>query len=153
MSPLPYRDNVGACLFGRDGRVLLARRADIADAWQLPQGGLDAGETPQEAVLREVHEELGTDRVVVLAEHPDWLAYDLPAHVVGVALGGRYRGQRQKWFALRFTGADADIRLDAHPPAEFDAWRWVDLAEIPALTVDFRRPIYAALAREFARFA
>lgn len=162
MSPdpgaLPYRLNVGAVLFGPDGRVLVCRRADLPNAegapggWQLPQGGMDEGEDPRLAVLRELAEEIGTDRAEIIGEHPAWLTYDLPPELVGVALGGRYRGQRQKWFALRFLGADADIRLDADPHPEFDAWRWVPLAELPALAVSFKQAIYQELAREFARF-
>ncbi|TQF82517.1 RNA pyrophosphohydrolase [Elioraea sp. Yellowstone] len=158
-SLLPYRPNVGAVLFAPDGRVLVCRRADLPNAegapggWQLPQGGLDEGEDPRSAVLRELAEEIGTDRAEILAEHPDWLTYDLPPRLVGVALGGRYRGQRQKWFALRFLGTDADIRLDADPHPEFDAWRWVPIEDLPALAVDFKRDIYAELARAFARFA
>lgn len=162
MSPdpaaLPYRANVGAVLFSADGRVLVCRRADLrngeaaAGGWQLPQGGMDEGEDPRRAVLRELAEEIGTDRADIIGEHPGWLSYDLPPGLVGVALGGRYRGQRQKWFALRFRGADADIRLDADPHPEFDAWRWVALAELPALAVSFKRAIYQELAREFARF-
>jgi putative (di)nucleoside polyphosphate hydrolase len=156
---LPYRDCVGAVLFGPDGRVLVARRADLPNAegaaggWQLPQGGMDAGEDPRHAVLRELAEEIGTDKAAILAEHPDWLTYDLPAELIGKALGGRYRGQRQRWFALRFLGVDADIRLDLDPHPEFDAWRWVALAELPALAVPFKRAIYEILARDFARFA
>ncbi|MCS6932503.1 MAG: RNA pyrophosphohydrolase [Acetobacteraceae bacterium] len=156
---LPYRRNVGACLFDRRGLVLMCRRADVPNAegpaggWQLPQGGMDEGEDPRAAVLRELAEEIGTDKAEILAEHPDWLAYDLPEHLVGKALGGRYRGQTQRWFALRFTGRDEDIRLDADPHPEFDAWRWVPLAEIPSLIVPFKRPIYEVLARDFARFA
>ncbi|WP_439576392.1 RNA pyrophosphohydrolase [Elioraea sp.] len=163
MSPdpasLPYRPNVGAVLFGPDGRVLVCRRADLPNAegvpggWQLPQGGLDEGEDPRAAVLRELAEEIGTDRAEIIGEHPGWLIYDLPPGLLGVALGGRYRGQRQKWFALRFLGTDADIRLDADPHPEFDAWRWADLAELPALAVTFKRAIYAELARSFVRFA
>lgn len=156
---LPYRLNVGAVVFGSDGRVLVCRRADLPNAegapggWQLPQGGMDEGEDPRVAVLRELAEEIGTDRAEILAEHPDWLTYDLPPELVGKALGGRYRGQRQKWFALRFLGTDADIRLDADPHPEFDAWRWAELAELPALAVSFKRAIYAELARAFAPFA
>jgi putative (di)nucleoside polyphosphate hydrolase len=156
---LPYRPNVGAVLFGPDGRVLVCRRADLPNAegapggWQLPQGGLDEGEDPRLAVLRELAEEIGTDRARIIAEHPRWLTYDLPPELIGIALGGRYRGQRQKWFALRFLGSDADIRLDADPHPEFDAWRWVPLDDLPALAVAFKRPIYEELAREFARFA
>ncbi|MFN6956129.1 MAG: RNA pyrophosphohydrolase [Acetobacteraceae bacterium] len=156
---LPYRPNVGACLFDRRGLVLMCRRADMpatevqGGSWQLPQGGLDEGEDPRAAVLRELAEEIGTDKAEILAEHPDWLTYDLPGHLVGKALGGRYRGQKQRWFALRFTGNDADIRLDTAAHPEFDAWRWVPLAEIPALIVPFKRPIYEVLARDFSRFA
>jgi putative (di)nucleoside polyphosphate hydrolase len=156
---LPYRPNVGAVLFNRSGRVFVARRADLPNAegeaggWQLPQGGIDRGEDPRTAVLRELAEEIGTDRAEIIGEHPDWLIYDLPSHLLGVALGGRYRGQRQRWFALRFTGKDADIRLDADPDPEFDAWRWADLAELPILAVDFKRAIYQTLAESFARFA
>lgn len=156
---LPYRPNVGAVLFGPDGRVLVCRRADLPNAegapggWQLPQGGMDDGEDPRVAVMRELAEEIGTDRAEIIGEHPGWLTYDLPPELLGVALGGRYRGQRQKWFALRFLGTDADIRLDADPHPEFDAWRWAELAELPALAVGFKRAIYAELARSFARFA
>jgi putative (di)nucleoside polyphosphate hydrolase len=159
MSALPYRPNVGAVLFNRDGLVFVARRADLPNAegeaggWQLPQGGIDAGEDPRGAVLRELAEEIGTDRAEIIGEHPDWLIYDLPPHLVGVALKGRYRGQRQRWFALRFTGDDRDIRLDLDPHPEFDAWRWTRLQELPALAVTFKRPIYEILTRSFARFA
>ena len=124
-----------------------------AGGWQLPQGGIDADEDPRAAVLRELAEEIGTDRAEIIGEHPEWLTYDLPPDLVGVALGGRYRGQRQRWFALRFTGDDSDIRLDLDPHPEFDAWRWAELAELPALAVDFKRPIYEVLALAFARFA
>jgi putative (di)nucleoside polyphosphate hydrolase len=156
---LPYRPNVGAVLFDARGRVFVARRADLPNAegapggWQLPQGGIDADEDPRAAVLRELAEEIGTGRATIIGEHPDWLTYDLPPHLLGVALGGRFRGQRQRWFALRFTGSDADIRLDADPHPEFDAWRWAPLAELPALAPDFKRSIYRILAQSFARFA
>lgn len=159
MSELPYRANVGAVLFNRDGLVFVARRADLPNAegpaggWQLPQGGIDADEAPHTAVLRELAEEIGTDRATIVAEHPDWLTYDLPPHLVGIALKGRYRGQRQRWFALRFTGEDSDIRLDLDPHPEFDTWRWVELHDLPALAVDFKRTIYEVLAKSFARFA
>jgi putative (di)nucleoside polyphosphate hydrolase len=159
MSDLPYRPNVGAVLFNRDGKVFVARRADLPNAegeaggWQLPQGGIDPGENPRAAVLRELAEEIGTDLAEIIGEYPGWLTYDLPPALVGVALGGRYRGQRQRWFALRFTGSDADIRLDLDPDPEFDAWCWVELHELPALAVDFKRSIYAALVRAFAQCA
>jgi len=159
MTELPYRANVGAVLFNREGLVFVARRADLPNAegpaggWQLPQGGIDPQEDPRTAVLRELAEEIGTDHARIIGEHPDWLTYDLPPHLVGVALKGRYRGQRQRWFALRFTGQDGDIRLDADPDPEFDAWRWAELRELPALAVDFKRPIYEVLVGSFGRFA
>lgn len=156
---LPYRRCVGALLFNRDGLVLVARRADLPNAegaaggWQLPQGGIDAGEDPRIAVFRELEEEIGTAKAAVIAEHPDWLAYDLPEELLGKALGGRYRGQTQRWFALRFLGEDGDIRLDLDPHPEFDAWRWARLDELPGLAVAFKRGIYATLARDFAGIA
>jgi putative (di)nucleoside polyphosphate hydrolase len=156
---LPYRPNVGAVLFNPAGLIFVARRADLPNAegapggWQLPQGGMDEGEDPAVAVFRELEEEIGTARAEILAEHPEWLSYDLPPELVGKALGGKYRGQRQKWFALRFLGADSDIRLDLDPHPEFDAWRWARLAELPAMAVGFKRAIYERLAVDFARFA
>ncbi len=159
MSDLPYRPNVGAVLFDRRGLVFVARRADLPNAegapggWQLPQGGIDEHEDPRAAVLRELAEEIGTDRATIIGEHPDWLTYDLPPELIGRALGGRYRGQRQRWYALRFDGTDADIRLDLDPHPEFDAWRWAPLEELPSLAVGFKLPIYQVLAQSFARFA
>lgn len=151
---LPYRRNVGAVLFNNAGRVLIARRAGPhTHGWQFPQGGIDADEDPAAAVLRELSEEIGTNRADIIAEHPDWLTYDLPPHLIGIALRGRFRGQTQRWFALRFRGQDGDIRLDLDPHPEFDAWRWADLAELPGLAVGFRRPIYEILVRSFAQFA
>lgn len=156
---LPYRRCVGAVLFNPNGRVLVARRADLPNAegapggWQLPQGGIDAGEDPAVAIFRELAEEIGTAKAEILAEHPDWLNYDLPPELLGKALGGRFRGQTQRWFALRFLGMEADIRLDLDPHPEFDAWRWARLDELPALAVGFKRAIYETLARDFARFA
>lgn len=159
MTLLPYRPNVGAVLFNCDGLVFIAKRADMpssegpASGWQLPQGGIDEGEDPRGAVLRELEEETGTGRAEIIGEHPEWLTYDLPSHLVGVALHGRYRGQRQRWFALRFTGTDSDIRLDHDPRPEFDAWRWAPLADLPALAVPFKRAIYEVLVKSFAPFA
>ena len=156
---LPYRPNVGAALFNHQGQVFIARRADMPNAegaaggWQLPQGGIDAGEDPAGAVLRELAEEIGTNRAVILGEHPEWLTYDLPPELLGRTLGGRYRGQRQRWFALRFTGQDSDIHLDLDPHPEFDAWRWADLADLPGLAVPFKREIYRVLAVSFWKFA
>ena len=157
MNPPAYRLNVGAVLFNPAGRVFIGRRADLdegaAAVWQMPQGGIDEGEDPRTAVLRELAEEIGTARATILAEHPDWLTYDLPPELAQRAFRGRYRGQRQKWFALRFDGTDADIRLDSHAHPEFTAWRWAGLDELPGLAVAFKRDIYSEVARAFARFA
>src|SRR5579872_5697717 len=120
-SDLPYRPCVGIMLFNQDGKVFVGKRIDqTVEGWQMPQGGIDKGETPREAALRELHEEVGTDKAEILAETQDWLTYELPGDLHLQAWGGRYRGQQQKWFAMRFLGKDSDIRLDAHEP-EFDA--------------------------------
>jgi putative (di)nucleoside polyphosphate hydrolase len=154
VSELAYRPNVGAVLFNRDGLVFIARRAGFPDAegpaggWQLPQGGIDANEDPRVAVLRELAEEIGTGQAEIIGEHPEWLTYDLPPE-----LRRRFRGQRQRWVALRFLGSDADIRLDLDPHPEFDAWRWARLIELPRLAVEFKRPIYEMLVKSFGRFA
>ncbi len=159
MSDLPYRPNVGAALFNSAGEIFVARRTRLPNAegapggWQLPQGGINPDEAPRAAVLRELEEEIGNGDATIIGEHPDWLTYDLPADLLGKALGGRYRGQRQRWFALRFNGRDSDIRLDLDPHPEFDAWRWAPLAELPSMAVEFKRPIYDILAASFRPFA
>jgi putative (di)nucleoside polyphosphate hydrolase len=156
LSDLPYRLNVGAALFNRNGLVFVGRRADLADqpgAWQMPQGGIDAGENPREAVLRELAEETGITQAEILAEHPDWIDYDLPPELIGRVLGGRYRGQRQRWFALRFLGQDSDIDLNTHTHPEFLEWRWVKLSETPAMAVPFKRATYRRLIADFASYA
>jgi putative (di)nucleoside polyphosphate hydrolase len=152
-SSLPYRLNVGAVLFGPDGRVFVGKRIGVPDAWQLPQGGIDKGEDPREAVLRELLEEVGTAKAEVIGEHSGWLQYDLPPALLGVAWGGKYRGQKQKWFALKFLGTDEDIQLNADDHPEFEDWKWVPLAELPALAVAFKRDIYEVLARDFTVYA
>jgi putative (di)nucleoside polyphosphate hydrolase len=156
MSDLPYRLNVGAALFNAEGRVFIGRRtglpADGPESWQMPQGGIDAGEDPAEAVFRELREEIGTDLAEIIGEHPGWLNYDIPATGVRSNLRGRFRGQSQKWFALRFLGNDSDIALDRDAHPEFSAWRWARLAELPALVVSFKRHVYEDVVREFARF-
>jgi putative (di)nucleoside polyphosphate hydrolase len=144
-----YRDCVGIMLINGHGHVLVARRTDRATAaWQMPQGGIDWGETPRQAALREFEEEIGTAKVEIIAESRDWLTYDFPPEIAGQRWGGRFRGQRQKWFLMRFTGCDADIDLgSAH--AEFDAFRWVDPEELPQLIVAFKRRVYLAVLSEF----
>jgi putative (di)nucleoside polyphosphate hydrolase len=158
MSSLPYRPNVGAVLFNRNGLIFVARRANMPNAegpaggWQLPQGGIDDGEDPKVAVFRELEEEIGTRKAEIVGEHPDWLTYDLPPGLLGIAWRGKYRGQRQRWFAMRFLGQDNDIRLDLDPHPEFDAWRWAPLTDLPSLAVPFKRDIYEVLAVSFAPF-
>lgn len=150
----PYRKAVGAVLFDNRGRVFVAARADTSpDAWQMPQGGIDAGETPRAAVLRELKEEIGTDKAEIVAESAGWIAYDLPAELQAKVWGGRFRGQKQKWFALRFTGVDSDIDLAAHGKPEFRAWKWIALERVPKLIVAFKRPLYEAVAAEFRTVA
>lgn len=146
---LPYRRGVGALLFNDDGLVFVARRLDTRDAWQLPQGGIHKGETSRQAIFRELAEEIGTDRAEVLAKSKQWLRYDLPGELVGKVWNGKYRGQEQRWFALRFVGSEADIDLDAHGTPEFDAWRWCDLEDLPLLAVSFKRALYQDLVEEF----
>src|SRR3954453_13154180 len=145
---LPYRRNVGIMLVNDAGHALAARRIDTPGAWQMPQGGIDAGESPRAAGLRELKEEIGTDRADIVAETRDWLRYDLPEHLVGKVWKGRYRGQEQKWLLARFTGRDEDIDLDTYHP-EFDAWRWVEPGDLPTLIIPFKRPIYEAVVAEF----
>jgi putative (di)nucleoside polyphosphate hydrolase len=125
-----------------------SKRGRLADA----QGGIDKGETPVEAAKRELQEEVGTTKAEIMAEMDDWVTYDLPEHLVGVAFHGKYRGQRQKWFAMRFTGTDADIDLAAHEP-EFSAFRWVSLQDLPGLIVPFKRQTYQAVIAAFQKLA
>jgi putative (di)nucleoside polyphosphate hydrolase len=144
-----YRPGVGIMLLDSRGEVFVARRADVpGNAWQMPQGGIDEGEEPRQAALRELREEIGTDKAEIIAESAAWLRYDLPGKLMGKAWDKRWRGQRQKWFIMRFTGADADIRLDTVHP-EFVAWKWVSVRELPNLVVSFKRQVYVDLLAEF----
>ena len=150
---LPYRPCVGIMLIDPGGRVFVGQRIDApGTAWQMPQGGIDEGESPRQAALRELREEVGTDQAEVLAESRDLWRYDLPAELVPRLWGGRYRGQEQKWFALRFLGRDADIDIATEAP-EFRAWRWAELAELPDLIVPFKRQIYLKVIAEFGHLA
>lgn len=145
---LPYRKCAGLMLVNDAGRVFVARRKDTPDAWQMPQGGIDKGEDARAAALREMEEEIGTAKAEIIAETADWLRYDLPDHLIGKVWKGKYRGQEQKWFLLRFTGTDADIDIDTRHP-EFDAWKWAPVDDLPDMIVPFKRPIYEQLVAEF----
>lgn len=158
---MPYRDCAAAAVFNAEGKVFIGRRmpepgddqTEVEAPWQMPQGGIDPGEDPLTAVLREVHEETNIRSLRLLAEAPEWIAYDLPDEALGIALKGKYRGQRQRWFAFAFTGDESEIDV-AHPGggafrAEFDAWRWEDLAATPALIVPFKRAVYQQVTEVF----
>lgn len=159
-SQLPYRPCVGIVLLNAQGLVWIGRRipkweGDAAPSlWQMPQGGIDEGESPRQAAMRELEEETGTARAQVIAEIPRWLSYDLPKDALGIGLKGKYRGQTQKWFAMRFLGRDTDINIAAPQGAkpEFDDWRWAPMAEAVESIVSFKRPVYEELAKEFAAF-
>ena len=145
-----YRRGVGIMLLDERNRVFVAQRIDFpGDAWQMPQGGIDRGESPLAAALRELKEEIGTDKAVPIAETKGWLSYELPAELRGRLWRGRFRGQRQKWFLMRFTGRDSDIDLATEHP-EFSAWKWVGPAELPRLIVPFKRRLYLDLLEQFA---
>lgn len=155
--PKLYRPNVGLALFHREGPVFLGKRfgAEGPYQWQMPQGGVDRGEQPAEAALRELEEEVGVrpEHVELLEETEDWLYYEFPMDLrKKMKQRGRYIGQRQKWFAFRFKGRDADIRLDAHTP-EFSDWRWGSLASAPGLVIPFKRATYEEIARRFKRYS
>jgi putative (di)nucleoside polyphosphate hydrolase len=155
--PKHFRPNVGLALFQRDGLVFLGKRngAEGPYQWQMPQGGVDKGETPRDGAYREMEEEIGVrvEHVDLLEETPDWLYYEFPMNLrTKMKQRGRYKGQRQKWFAFRFKGRDADIRLDTHTP-EFSDWRWAPLAQAPALVIPFKRPTYEEVARRFKKYS
>jgi len=148
-----YRPCVGIMLINRAGLAFVGRRIDVLEeAWQMPQGGVDARETPRRAALRELKEEVGTDKAKVVAESRSWLYYDLPRDLAPRLWGGKYRGQRQKWFAMRFEGEDSDIDLATQVP-EFSEWRWMPIERLPFLIVPFKRPIYDAVVAEFGAVA
>jgi putative (di)nucleoside polyphosphate hydrolase len=148
----PYRDGVGIALLNADDMVFVGQRIDqTAEAWQMPQGGIDPGENPLQAALREMEEEIGVPATLaeVIAESRDWLTYDLPSDLADKVWKGKYRGQRQKWYLARFKGRDSDINLQtAHP--EFNQWRWLPFRRLPELIVPFKRPIYELIVAEFA---
>ncbi|MFV0623098.1 RNA pyrophosphohydrolase [Sphingomonas sp. ac-8] len=152
MNELPYRPCAGVMLINRDGRVFVGQRIDSTlEAWQMPQGGIDPGEDALAAALRELREETGVrpDKVSLIGEAPEELLYDLPEDMIGKVWGGKYRGQRQRWFAFRFEGEERDIDI-ATPEPEFRAWRWAEPDELPHAIVGFKRALYERLLELFA---
>lgn len=162
IASLPYRPCVGVALFNRSGLVFIGRRRpdkgpeyrDPVFEWQMPQGGIDPGEDPYIAALRELYEETNVRSTSLIAEAPDWYHYDLPQAALGKALKGRYRGQAQKWFAMRFLGEEDEIDVRApgggqHKP-EFVEWRWERLDRLPELIIPFKRDVYEQVVKAFA---
>ena len=148
-SGLPYRAGVGVMLLNAANHVFVGQRLDSTlEAWQMPQGGMDPGETPLDTAFRELAEETGITRAELLAESRGWLYYDLPDELVGKIWKGRYAGQRQKWFAMRFTGTEADVNIATEHP-EFRSWRWAPIDELCRLIVPFKRTLYEAVIAEF----
>lgn len=146
-----YRPNVGVVLFNPAGKVWLGRRAATRPPhnWQFPQGGIDEGEDLEVAALRELKEETGVHSVELVGRTKDWLVYEYPPGLAGAKPARGYQGQKQIWFALRFLGEDSEVDLDSHGEAEFDAWRWAELAEAPSLIVPFKRPVYEQVVAAF----
>jgi len=159
---LPYRPCAGLCVINTQGHVFIGRRLDglehidATHVWQMPQGGIDEDEKPYPAALRELYEETSIKSVQLLGEVKGWVAYDIPKVIGSKAWSGKYRGQKQKWFALLFTGDDSEIDIETpaggHKP-EFGEWRWVPMQELPDLVVPFKRKSYERVVKEFSKFA
>ncbi len=147
---LPYRPCVGIMLVNKDQKVFVAKRIEThSDAWQMPQGGVGNGESPEVAALRELEEEIGTNKVQIVARAKRKYAYDLPSGLLGRFWNGQYRGQRQIWYLMKFEGTDRDINVATSSP-EFSQWKWVDLEDVIKVVVHFKRRLYKAVVREFS---
>lgn len=148
-SKLPYRPGVGIMLLNKDNLVFVGKRIDTrSEAWQMPQGGVDEGETESQAALRELEEEVGTGKANIIYESRDYYYYDLPDDLIPHIWGGRFRGQKQRWYLMRFTGKDSDIDITLHEP-EFCEWKWASMDNVPQLIVPFKREVYTAIVNEF----
>ena len=146
-----YRQGVGVVLLNAKNRVFVAQRIDTTEpAWQMPQGVLDQGEDPYAAALRELKEETGTDKAILIAETKDWLRYDLPEDLQAKMWKGKYRGQEQKWYLMRFTGTDADINIETEHP-EFSDWKWAEFTTLPDMIVGFKKELYRQIVEAFGK--
>lgn len=151
---LPYRANVGIMVINQTGFVFVAQRLDhYSDAWQMPQGGVDPGEDTQTAAIRELEEETGipANKVNIIAESSGWIPYELPPDLIPKLWDGKYRGQKQKWYLMKFLGEDTDINIDTSEP-EFSTWKWIDPKELPNAIVPFKRDVYVRILEEFQDF-
>lgn len=154
MKALPYRRNVAAFILNKKGEIFIALRHDLAKdkIWAFPQGGIDKNETPQEALKRELLEEIGTSNIEILEEYPEWLSYDFPSNVIGNPLKRKYKGQTQKWFAVRFLGKDSDIDLNTHNEKEFNEWKWISSSELAKINTGFKHDLYQKIAEYFHKY-
>ena len=145
----PYRPCVGICLVNDEGMIFAGKRIDNrAEAWQMPQGGIDEGEDAVTACFREMAEEIGTDKAELIAQHPEWLDYDIPESLANKLWNGAYKGQTQKWMLLRYKGVDADINIATEIP-EFESWQWMSPEDLVSLAVPFKQNVYRALMESF----
>ena len=158
---LPYRPCVGVMVLNGEGRVWVGQRLandnseydGTPQLWQMPQGGIDEGEDWETAARRELYEETGIKSVTLIEQAPDWITYDLPEHLIGVGLKGKFRGQKQRWFAYRFEGEESEIAINPPPDghtAEFDAWKWAEMAELPEMVVEFKKGVYREVVGAFS---
>ena len=146
---LPMRDGVGIVVLNQDNKVFVGKRKDNpTDKWQMPQGGIDKGEDIETACFREMKEEIGTDKASIIAIHPEWLNYDIPEILANKLWDQKYRGQTQKWVALKFTGIDSDINIKTHIP-EFSKWKWISPQQLTSLAAPFKREVYENVLNVF----